>query len=219
MPRFVREHRDRARGPAERTLLALEREPVEAEADLRRQERVRAADLGDAVGVLDDPDGLALPVAADARLVACDPPRLGGEASLRSPLVGVVEAAPAALREQHEEQHEPGEDEDALEPGKQAAARPHDARSPLDVGRHPDLMALRFDQHRLEPLRPAELLDVGGLRRASARAARRIPLAQPAEEELNLERGEGEEGDPGRDRAAQHGHEEPRQHERDCPDP
>ena len=210
---------DRARGLAERALVALEREPVEPVADLRRQERVRAADLGDAVGVLDDPDRLALAVAADPRVVAGDPRRLGGEARLRPPLVGLVEAAPAALRQQHEQQHEPGEDEDAFEPRQQVPARADDARPALDVGRHPDLVALGLEQHRLEPLRPAELLDVLGQRRAPALAARRSALAPAGDEELRLERGEGEEGDPGRDRVVQRRHEEPGEHQRDRRDP
>ena len=148
-----------------------------------------------------------------------DPRRLGREASLRPPLVGLVEAAPAALREEHEQERQPGEHEDAFEPRQQPAPRPHDSRPALDVGRNPDLMPFGLEQRRLEPLGPAELLDVLSLRRAAARASRRIPLAQPGEEELHLERGEGEEGDPGRDRAAQHRHEEPREHERDRRDP
>ena len=215
VPRLVREHGDRARGLAERALVALEREPVEPVADLRRQEGVRAADLGDAVRVLDDPDRLALAVAADPRVVAGDPRRLGRETRLGPPLVLLVEAAPAALRQEDEQQHEPGEDEHAFEPRQQASARPDDPRPALDVGRHPDLVALGLDEHRLEPLGPAELLDVLGQRCAPALAARRFALAPAGDEELHLERGEGEEGDPGRDRAPQQRHEEPREHEHD----
>ena len=130
-----------------------------------------------------------------------------------------VEAAPAALRQEHEQQHQPGEDEHAFEPRQQVPARADDARPALDVGRHPDLVALGLDQHRLEPLGPAELLDVLGQRRAPALAARRFALAPAGDEELRLERGEGEEGDPGRDRVVQRRHEEPGEHQRDRRDP
>ena len=59
------ENGDRARGLAERALVALVLEPVEPVADVRRQVGVPAADLGDPVGVLDDPDRLASGVAVD----------------------------------------------------------------------------------------------------------------------------------------------------------
>ena len=58
-------------------LVVLEGEAVEPEADLRRQVGVPAADLGDSVRMLDDPDRLAARVAVDVRLVARDPSRLG----------------------------------------------------------------------------------------------------------------------------------------------
>ena len=108
MPRLVREHGDRAGGLAERALVALG-QPVQPEADLGRQEGVRAADLGEPVGVLDDPDRLALGVAVDAGNVAGDPGRLAGEPRLGARLLGLVEAVPAAVRQDEQGDRQDGE--------------------------------------------------------------------------------------------------------------
>ena len=56
---------DRAGGLAERALIVLEGQAVEPEAEIGSQVGVAAADLGDAVRVLDDPDRFATGVAVD----------------------------------------------------------------------------------------------------------------------------------------------------------
>ena len=219
------ENGDRARGLAERALVVLEGEAVEPVADVRRQIGVAAADLGDAVGVLDDPDRLAAGVAVDDRLMARDPAGLRREAGFRlRPVVG-VEPVPASARNQHEQdERERRDDRNAFEPAQRRARRPRrrrrlDVLFALGAFGQPDVSPVDLDQDRLEPLLAAELLDVALLREPSALRRRGSPITKAADEKVQLERGEGEEGHPGRDPVAQAGHEEPRQDQRDRRDP
>ena len=76
MPRLVRQDRDRPPGPGKRLHAVLERELVEAVAQRRNEVRRGAADLRDAVGVLDDADMPARGVADDRGGVVGDLRRL-----------------------------------------------------------------------------------------------------------------------------------------------
>jgi hypothetical protein len=203
----VGEDGDRACGLAEGALLAVEGEPVQPVADRGRESGVRAADLGDPVRVLDDADRFPFGVAVDARRMACDPAGLGREKLLGACLLGVVQAAPAVVGHEHEQddgdRREHGEPLERPEQPPRARASPGRVR--LDLGRDPDLVAADLDQRRLEPLLAAELLDVGLLRSPSPRWPRRAPLSQPGQEEVRLQREEGEERKPGRNPAPQLG--------------
>ena len=208
---------DRPRGLAEGALVVLEREPVEPIAVLRGEKGVRAADLGEAVRVLDDSDRLTLGVATDTRRVPGDSPGLGGKERFRLLPIGPIEIAPVAVRDEHDEDDaEDGEHGETFESGKKAP--PGLGRLPrllwlslvgLDLGGHPDVPPIDLDDHGLQPLLAAEVGEVGLLRAATARRRRGSPLAQAGDEEVQLERREGEEWEPERDRTLELRNEEP----------
>ena len=87
VPRLVAEHGDRARRSRERLHPVLDRELVERVADRRRQVRLAAADLREAVRVLDEADVVAALVARDRGRMARDRARLAGEDRLGLRLV------------------------------------------------------------------------------------------------------------------------------------
>ena len=71
--------------------------------------------------MLDDPTASPSGVAADARRVAGDPRRLGRQQRLRLVAIGLVETAPAAVRQRDEqEEGEDGDHRDAFEPRRSA---------------------------------------------------------------------------------------------------
>ena len=139
----------------------------------------------------------------------------------------MVEPVPALVGHEHEQDEgQRAEHREALEPGKQALTarndhgrrlRPETVRrlaleqplaalldqlsdllvSPSARG-NPDVLPLDPDEHRLEPSFAAELVDVGRLWDSSPRP-RLVRFAQAADEEVQLERRVGEEGDPDRD--------------------
>jgi hypothetical protein len=232
----VREHGDGPRRLAERALVVLEGEAVEAVADRRRQERVAPTHLGDPVRVLDDSDRLPLRIAAHVHLVLGDRGSGLRQQPLRAYLLARVDAVPAAVGEQDEEEDGGrGDDHDALQPRPQRLRRPRPQRRRLQRrlaaahplarlldqlvellvaqprGREPDVAAVDLDEHRLEPRVAAEVAEVDVLRRAPAPGSRPRPLPQARHEEVHLERDDAEERQPDRDHVLELRQEEPRQ--------
>ena len=208
----MREDGDRPRGLAEGALLVVEGEPVQPVADRRGQSGVRAADLGHAVGVLHDPDRLPLGVAEDAHPVAGDPSGFGREERLRARLLGLVEAAPAPARHEHEQDHgdrgEHGQPFERPEHPPWPRARPRCIR--LDLGRDPDLVPADLEERRLEPFLAAEVLDVGLLRGLRPRGAGGAPRSRrPATRKFDSSARSAKNGSQGGTHLPQLGHEEP----------
>ena len=194
--RLVSEHRDRERGVVARADPMLERDPVERAADRRLEEGEPARDERDARRIRADAGERVAVVAADGHRMAGDPGRLGRESLLR--LASGARRRPTASRRCGRR----GRRRRRGRPRSRARGSPAAAIDAVAAGPRPDEHRLALLVDRLDP---AEVGVVGA--RQSARGRGRLdavpPLEDPADDELDLRRGEDREREPERDRRLQ----------------